>query len=152
MTWSHKCIAARSKYLSDSWRNHTIEHFLFQVQSFGLSLGSGEKKENRRSTSRNCFKPTHLVLPTTASQIFVTSLLSRYSSSWNPPIFTLLQHNKAFHISIDFWLLLPIKTKLKEIMMAFVYKQNLIFIYSLHLIAKFINTDQTVLVKTIPCF
>lgn len=150
MTCAHKCIAARSKYLSDSWRNHTIEHFLFQVQSFGLSLGSGEKEH--RSTSRNCFKPTHLVLNTTASQTFVTSLLSRYSFSWNPPILTLLQHNKAFHISIDFWLLLPIKTKLKEIMMAFVYKQNLIFIYSLHLIAKFITIDQTVLVKPIPCF
>jgi len=64
----------------------------------------------------------------------------------------MLQHNKAFHISIDFWLLLPIKTKLKEIMMAFVYKQNLIFIYSLHLIAKFITINQTVLVKPIPCF
>ena len=149
MTWSHKCIVARSKHLSDSWRNHTIEHFLFQVQSFGLSLGSGEKKHRR--TSRNCFKLSHLVVPS-ASQIFNTSLLSRYSFTWNPPIFTMLRHSKVFLIAIDFWLLLPIKTKLKEMMMAFVYKQNFIFIYSLHLIAKFINTDQTILVKTIPCF
>jgi len=91
-------------------------------------------------------------LPTTASQTFVTSLLSKYSFSWTPPIFTLPQHSQVFNIAIDFWLLLPIKTKLKEMMMAFVYKQNFVYIYSLHLIAKFITTDQTVLVKLIPGF
>jgi hypothetical protein len=36
--------------------------------------------------------------------------------------------------------------------MAFVYKQNLVYIYSLHLIAKFINIDQNVLLKSISCF
>jgi len=64
----------------------------------------------------------------------------------------MLQHNRSFHIAIDFWLLLPIKSKLKEMMMAFVYKQNFVYIYSLHLIAKFITIDQTVLVKPLPCF
>jgi len=62
------------------------------------------------------------------------------------------QHNQVSYIAIDFWLLLPIKTKLKEMMMAFVYKQNFVYIYSLHLIAKFITIDQTVLVKLIPGF
>jgi len=62
------------------------------------------------------------------------------------------QHNQVFNIAIDFWLLLPIKTKLKEMMMAFVYKQNFVYIYSLHLIAKFITIDQTVFVKPIPSF
>ena len=81
----------------------------------------------------------------TTSQIFFTSLLSRYSFSWVPPIFTLSNHNKI--LAIDFWLLLPIKTKLKEMMMAFVYKQNLVYIYSLHLIAKLINIDQNVLLR-----
>jgi hypothetical protein len=98
---------------------------------------------------RNSFKPTHPAVATT-SQIFFTSLLSRYSFSWIPPIFTLSNQNKIF--DIDFWLLLPIKTKLKEFMMAFVYKQNLVYIYSLHLIAKFININQTVLIKPISCF
>jgi len=86
----------------------------------------------------------------TTSQIFFISLLSKYSFSWIPPIFTLSNHNKI--LAIDFWLLLPIKTKLKEMMMAFVYKQNLVFIYSLHLIAKFITTDQTAFLKPISPF
>lgn len=89
----------------------------------------------------------------TTSQIFFTSLLSRYYFSWIhwiPPIFTLSNHNKI--LAIDFWLLLPIKTKLKEMMMAFVYKQNLVYIYSLHLIAKFITINQTVFLKPISCF
>lgn len=98
---------------------------------------------------RNSFKQTHPALATT-SQIFFTSLLSRFSFSWIPPIFTLSNHNKI--LAIDFWLLLPIKTKLKEMMMAFVYKQNLVYIYSLHLIAKLINIDQNVLLKSISCF
>merc|ERR1712037_179448 len=67
----------------------------------------------------------------------------------DPPNFHFV-HNKIF--DIDFWLLLPIKTKLKEIMMAFVYKQNLVYIYSLHLIAKFININQTVFLKPISFF
>jgi hypothetical protein len=98
---------------------------------------------------RKRFKPTQPVVATT-SQIFFTSLLSRYSFSWIPPIFTLSNHNKI--LAIDFWLLLPIKTKLKEMMMAFVYKQNLVYIYSLHLIAKFITINQTVFLKPISCF
>jgi len=99
---------------------------------------------------RNSFKPTHPAVATT-SQIFFTSLLSRYSFSWIPPIFTLSNHNKI--LATDFWLLLPIKKlKLKEMMMAFVYKQNLVYIYSLHLIAKFININQTVMLKLISCF
>jgi hypothetical protein len=99
---------------------------------------------------RNGFKPTHPAVATT-SQIFFTSLLSRYSFSWIPPIFTLSNHNKI--LAIDFWLLLPIKKlKLKEMMMAFVYKQNLVYIYSLHLIAKLININQTAFLKPISCF
>jgi len=66
-------------------------------------------------------------------------------------MFTMLNRTKILAI-IDFWLLLPIKTKLKEMMMAFVYKQNLVFIYSLHLIAKFITTDQTAFLKPISPF
>merc|ERR1712037_864030 len=126
--------------------------FLFKVQSFGLSFGPGEKETDGRRSSRNSFKPSiiHPVVATT-SQIFFISLLSKYSFSWIPPIFTLSNHNKIF--AIDFWLLLPIKKlKLKEMMMAFVYKQNLVYIYSLHLIAKFINIDQAVLIKPISCF
>jgi hypothetical protein len=105
--------------------------------------------EGRRS-GRRSVNPIHPVLAST-SQIFFTSLLSRYSFSWIPPIFT-RRSNLNKILAIDFWLLLPIKTKLKEMMMAFVYKQNLVFIYSLHLIAKFIATDQTVLLKPISCF
>ena len=66
-------------------------------------------------------------------------------------MFTMLNRTKILAI-IDFWLLLPIKTKLKEMMMAFVYKQNFVYIYSLHLIAKLITIDQTVSTKHIPCF
>ena len=66
-------------------------------------------------------------------------------------MFTMLNRTKILAI-IDFWLLLPIKTKLKEMMMAFVYKQNFVYIYSLHLIAKSITIDQTVSTKPIPCF
>jgi len=60
-------------------------------------------------------------------------------------------YNKSLHIAIDFWLLLPIKMKLKEIMMAFVYKLNFVYIYSLH-IPKFISLDQTVLQNHMLCF
>ena len=66
-------------------------------------------------------------------------------------MFTMLNRTKILAI-IDFWLLLPIKTKLKEMMMAFVYKQNFVYIYSLHLIAKLITIDQTVSTKPKPCF
>jgi len=104
---------------------------------------------DRRTSSRNSFKPTHPVLATT-SQIFFTSLLSRCSFSRIPQIFTLSNRTKI--LAVDFWLLLPIKTKLKEMMMAFEYKQNLVYIYSLHLIAKFITIDQTVSLKPISCF
>merc|ERR1712203_548198 len=124
--------------------------FLFKVQSFGLSFGLGEKETDGRRSSRNSFKPNIHPVVATTSQIFFISLLSKYSFSWIPLIFTLSNHNKI--LAIDFWLLLPIKTKLKEMMMAFVYKQNLVFIYSLHLIAKFITTDQTAFLKPISPF
>merc|ERR1712037_1057906 len=99
--------------------------FLFKVQSFGLSFGPGEKETDGRRSSRNSFKPNIHPVVATTSQIFFISLLSKYSFSWIPLIFTLSNLNKI--LAIDFWLLLPIKTKLKEMMMAFVYKQNLVF-------------------------
>jgi len=94
-------------------------------------------------------KPAHPVFVATASQIFFK--YSRYSFSRAPPTFTALSNlNKI--LTVDFWLLLPIKTKLKEMMMALVYKHNLLYIYSLHLIAKFITINQSVLVKPFSAF
>ena len=147
---SRKCIAAQSKTLVQLAGSLTHSFFwtfnLFQVQSFGLNFGPGEKEIEGKGFNR---KLNHPVFAATASQIFFK--YSRYSFSWVPLIFTSLSsHNKI--LAIDFWLLSPIKTKLKEIMMAFVYKHNLLYIYSLHLIAKFITMNQTVRPKLTSCF
>merc|ERR1711972_1317683 len=115
--------------------------FLFKVQSFGLSLGPGENTEKRRSSK--CFsKSSHPCLPT--FRLFNSALLLKYSQL----LVSLIHQKEAFHVTFEIWLWRNIKTKLKEIMMAFVYKQNIIYIFSLHLIQKFITTNQRALPKT----
>merc|ERR1712203_705324 len=114
--------------------------FLFKVQSFGLSLGPGENTEKRRPSK--CYsKSSHPRLPT--FRLLNSALLLKYSQL----LASLIHHKEAIHVAIDFWLWRNIKTKLKEIMMAFVYKQNIIYIFSLHLIQKFITTNQRALPK-----
>ena len=114
--------------------------FNLQVQSFGLSLGPGENTEKRRPSK--CYsKFSHPRLPTL--RLFNSALLLKYSQL----LVSLIHQKEAIHVTFDFWLWRNIKTKLKEIMMAFVYKQNIIYIFSLHLIQKFITTNQRALPK-----
>ena len=110
-------------------------HSNLQVQSFGLSLGPGENTEKRRSSK--CFsKSSHPCLPT--FRLFNSALLLKYSQL----LVSLIHQKEAIRVTFDIWLWRNIKTNLKEIMMAFVYKQNIIYIFSLHLIQKFITTNQ----------
>ena len=114
--------------------------FNLQVQSFGLSLGPGENIEKRRPSK--CYSnSSHPRLPT--FRLFNSALLLKYSQL----LVSLIHQKEAIRVTFDIWLWRNIKTKLKEIMMAFVYKQNIIYIFSLHLIQKFITTNQRALPK-----
>ena len=129
---------AESEHTACSWCDPYS--FNLQVQSFGLSLGPGEYTEKRRPSK--CYsKFSHPRLPT--FRLFNSALLLKYSQL----LVSLIHQKEATHVTFDIWLWRNIKTKLKEIMMAFVYKQNIIYIFSLHLIQKFFTTNQRALPK-----